>query len=222
LRAGGVRGARKRVARLRRAAGLGGCHRRRRARTTVADPTHAPAPHLVARDCAAPAPDRRWRGASTDVATHEGGRSLAVRLDAHARRVVGRALADRVRAALAGDALTMALPARRPPPGLVHHTDRGGPYPAAAARAVLAARGVAVARSRRGDGYDNAMAESFVATRTADLLAARAWPTRTAARTASFAWLASGSNRQRRHSARNDQPPVAFEEAVVWLSRVAA
>lgn len=70
LRAAGVRGARKRVARLMRAAGLVGCHRRRRVRTTIADP--APAPNLVARDFAAPTPDRLWIGDLTYVPTQEG------------------------------------------------------------------------------------------------------------------------------------------------------
>ena len=74
LRAAGVRCARKRVARLLRAAGLAGCHRRRRVRTTVADPAHTPAPNLVARDFTAPAVDRRWLGDSTSVATQEGWR----------------------------------------------------------------------------------------------------------------------------------------------------
>ena len=64
----GLRCARKRVARLMRAAGLVGCHRRRRTRTTVAEPAHVPAPNLVARDFPAPAPDRLWLGDITYVA----------------------------------------------------------------------------------------------------------------------------------------------------------
>ena len=83
--------------RLMRAAGPSGRHRRRRARTTVADPAHTPAPHLVARDCTAAAPDRLWVGDITYFATREGWRYLAVLLDAHSRRVVGWAMADRLR-----------------------------------------------------------------------------------------------------------------------------
>jgi transposase InsO family protein len=183
---------------------------------------HAPAPNLVARDFAAPAPDRLWLGDITYVATHEGWLYLAVLLDAHSRRVVGWAMADHLRAELAVDALTMALRARRPPPGLVHHTDRGCQYTAAAYREALAARGLVCSMSRSGDCYDNAMAESFFATLKAELLDARAWPTRTAARTAIFEWLEIWYNRQRRHSGLNYQPPVAFEEDVLLLSRVAA
>ena len=132
FRAGGVRCARKRVARLMRTMGLVGCHRRRRTRTTVADPTRAPALNLVARDFTAAAPDRLWIGDITFVPTREGWLSLAVLLDVYSRRVIGWAMADHLRAELALDALAMALQARRPPPGLVHHTDRGGRYTAAA------------------------------------------------------------------------------------------
>ncbi len=129
---------------------------------------HVPAPNLVARDFAAPAPDRRWIGDSTDVATWEGWLYVAVLLDAHSRRVVGWAMADHLRAELARDALAMALRGRRPGAGLVHHTDRGCQYPADSDRAALAASGIAASMSRVGDCYDNAMAESCFATLTAD------------------------------------------------------
>ncbi len=119
-----ARCARKRVARLLRAAGLVGCHRRR-TRTTVTDPAHAPAPNLVARDFAAPAPDRLWLGDSTYVATSEGWLYLAVLVDAYSRRVIGWAMADHLRTELARDAPCGARRARRPRAGLVHHTDRG-------------------------------------------------------------------------------------------------
>src|SRR4051812_21623281 len=151
LRARGVRCARQRVARLMRAAGLVGCHRRRRVRTTVADPAQPPAPNLVARDFAAPRVNRLWIGDITYLATREGWLSLAVLLDAHSRRVVGWAMADHLRTELALDALTMALAQRRPGAGLVHHTDRGCQYTAAAYQAALAARGVTVSMSRAGE-----------------------------------------------------------------------
>ena len=222
LRAGGVRCARKRVARLMRAAGLVGCHRRRRARTTIANPAHAPAPNLVARDFAATSPDRLWFGDITYLPTREGWLYLAVLLDAHSRRVVGWAMAEHLRAELALDVLALALRVRRPPPGLVHHTDRGCQYTAAAYQQALAARGVTALMSRAGDCYDNAVAESFFATLKAELIDARTWPTRTAARTAIFEWLEVWYNRQRRHSAPNYRPPVIFEGDVLLLSRFAA
>ncbi len=217
LRAGGVRCARKRVARLMRTAGLVGCHRRRRARTAVAEPTHTPAPNLVARDFRATAPDHLWIGDITYIATAEGWLYLAVLVDVHSRRVVGWAMADHLRTELALDALAMALQARRPPPGLVHHTDRGCQYTAAAYQAALAARGIVCSMSRAGECRDNAMAESFFATLKAELVDARTWPTRAAARLAIFEWLEVWYNRQRRHSALGYLTPVAHEEQHLLL-----
>lgn len=222
LRAAGVRCARKRVARLMRAAGLVGCHRRRRIRTTVADPTRTPAPNLVARDCTAPAADRLWIGDITFVPTGEGWLYLAVLVDAYSRRVVGWAMADHLRAELAADALAMALGRRRPAAGLVHHTDRGGQYTATAYQAALAAHGITCSMSRAGECLDNAMAESFFSTLKAELVEAHHWPTRAAARQAIFEWLEVWYNRQRRHSALAYRSPVNFEEQLLLLCPQAA
>jgi putative transposase len=222
LRADGIRCARKRVARLMRAAGLAGCHRRRRARTTIADPTQSPAANLVARDCTAPTANRLWVGDITYVATHEGWLYLAVLLDVHSRRAVGWAMADHLRAELALEALAMALAAQRPGTDLVHHTDRGAQYTASADQAALAARGITVSMSRSGDCYDNALAERFFATLKAERVDAHRWPTRAAARRAIFAWLEVWYNRQRRHSALGYRSPVAWEEHVLLLRGQAA
>ncbi len=212
LRASGVRCGSRRVARLMRAAGLAGCHRRRRTRTTVPDPARVPAPNLVARDFTAAGPDRLWIGDITYIATWEGWLYLAVLLDAHSRRVVGWAMADHLRTELTLDALAMALGSRRPAAGLIHHTDRGGQYAAIAYQEVLAARDITASMSRAGDCYDNAMAESFFATLKAELVDTRPWPTRQTARQAIFEWIEVFYNRQRSHSALGYQPPVAFEQ----------
>jgi len=212
LRASGVRCGSRRVARRMRAAGLAGCHRRRRTRTTVPDPARVPAPNLVARDFTAAGPDRLWIGDITYIATWEGWLYLAVLLDAHSRRVVGWALADHLRTELTLDALAMARGSRRPAAGLIHHTDRGGQYAAIAYQEVLAARDITASMSRAGDCYDNAMAESFFATLKAELVDTRPWPTRQTARQAIFEWIEVFYNRQRSHSALGYQPPVAFEQ----------
>jgi len=220
-RAAGVRSSRRRVARLMRAAGRAGRCRRRRARTTASDPTPAPAPDLVARDVTATGPERLWRGDSTYLPTREGGRSLAVPLDACSRRVIGRALADHRRTARALAAPTMALRGRRPAPGLVHHTDRGCQDTAAAYQQALAARGVSCSLRRAGACRDNALAERCCATLQAERVGAAPWPTRAAARTAAFAWLASCYNRQRSHAALAYQPPVTFEANMLLLCQPA-
>jgi transposase InsO family protein len=144
-----------------------------------------------------------------------------VLLDAHSRRVVGWAMADHLRAELALDALTMALDRRRPGAGLVHHSDRGCQYTAAAYQEVRAARGVTVSMSRPGECLDSAMAESFFSTLKAEIADAQIWPSRAAARTAIFEWIEVFYNRQRRHSALAYQPPAAFAEVLLLQDRAA-
>ncbi len=209
------------MARLLRAAGLAGYHRRR-PRTAVADPAQPAAPNLVARDFSAAGVHRLWLGDSTSLPTREGWLYRAVLLEAHSRRVVGWALADHVRTELARDALTMARQARRPSPGLVHHTDRGGQYTARAYQGALAARGLVSSMRRAGDCLDNAMAERCFSTLKVELVDGRSWTTRASARSAVFAWLAVRYNRQRRHAALAYQPPAAFEEELLLLHEHAA
>jgi len=155
------------------------------------------------------------------VPTGEGWLYLAVLLDACSRRVVGRAMAEHLRAELALGALTMALRGRRPAPGLVHHTDRGCQYTAATYQARLAERGLICSMSRAGECLDNAMAESFFATLKAEFADRRRWPTRAAARLAIFEWIEVWYNRQRRHSTLNYQSPVAWEEVLLLHPTVA-
>jgi len=154
---------------------------------------------------------------STYLPTGEGWLYLAVLLDAHSRRVIGWAMAEHLRAELALDALTMALTARRPGAGLIHHTDRGCQYTAAAYQEARAALGLIASMSRSGDCYDNALAERFFATLKAELVNTQRWPTRAAARRAIFAWLEVWYNRQRRHSALNYSSSVAHEEQMLLL-----
>jgi len=165
---------------------------------------------------------RLWLGDITYVPTGEGWLYLAVLLDAHSRRAIGWAMADHLRTALALEALAMAVRVRRPSAGLVHHTDRGSQYTAAAYQSPLGVRGIVCSKSRSGECLDNAMAERFFATLKAELVAAHRWPTRVAARTAIFAWVEVFYNRQRAHSALAYRPPVTFEEEVLLLSDRAA
>jgi len=121
----GTRCSRKRVARLMRAEGLEGVHRRRSARTTVQDRDRAPAPDLVERLFGASRPDVLWVADITYVPTWQGFLYLAVVLDAFSRRVVGWSMAGHLRTELICDALDMAIARRQPDEGLIHHSDRG-------------------------------------------------------------------------------------------------
>jgi hypothetical protein len=129
LRATGRCVGKKRIARLMRAAGVAGRCPKQFKRTTI--PAVAPAaqpPDLVRRDFNPNGPDHVWVADITYVRTWEGWLYLAVILDAFSRRVVGWSLADHLRTELATNALHMALATRRPPRGLIHHSDRGGQY----------------------------------------------------------------------------------------------
>ncbi len=211
LRRAGLVANKKRVVRLMRLHGMAGRFRHRKCRTTFPGPDGYHIPDLVGRGFAPGQPDVAWCQDITYIPTAEGWLYLAVLVDVYSRRVVGWAMADHLRTELALDALAMALQARRPPPGLVHHTDRGCQYTAAAYQAALAARGIVCSMSRAGECLDNAMAERFFATLKAELGDARTWPTRAAARTAIFEWIEVWYNRQRRHSALAYQAPVAHE-----------
>jgi putative transposase len=217
LQAQGRRHGRKRVARLMRQAGLAGCHRRRRRpRTTVADPAAAPAPNLVQRDFNPLAPDQLWLADITYVPTGEGWLYLAAVLDAFSRRVVGWAMADHLRTELVLDALEAALATRRPAAGLVHHSDRGCQYASVAFGRRLQAAGLVPSMSRIANCWDNAVAESFFATLKGELVDRpdrEPWPTRAAARQTIFEYVEVFYNRRRRHSTLRYLSPAAYEAA---------
>jgi putative transposase len=201
---------RKRVARLMREAGLVGCRPRGVRRTTIADPT-AQVDDLVRRDFRPGEPDRLWVSDITYVRTDEGWLYLAAILDACSRRVVGWSLADHLRTELALDALTMALTARQPAPGLIHHSDRGTQYLSGAYADRLAGHHLRQSVGRPGTCWDNAVAESFFATLKTELLHRQAWTTRQQARTAVFEYIEAFYNRQRRHSTLGYLTPAEFE-----------
>ena len=218
LRAAGLRVGQKRVARLMRTDGLVGTPARRRAPRTT-DSTHAfpIAPNLLARRFAVDdangvaAVNRMWVSDITYVPTREGWLYLAVVLDLASRRVVGWAMRDTLAAELALEALQMALDQRHPAPGLVHHSDRGVQYACTAYRELLAAHGLAASMSRRGDCWDNAVAESFFATLERELIDRGDWRTRAEAATAIFDYIATWYNTRRLHSTLDYQSPAAYE-----------
>ncbi len=177
LRALGERYGRRRVARLMREAGLRGCLRGKRRCTTRGDKRAIPAPDLVRRKFSATLPDRLWLADITYVKTDEGFLHLAFVLDAHSRRVVGWSMASHLRTELVIEALEMAVWRRKPGAGLIHHTDRGSQYTALSFGERLEEVGIVPSMGRIGSALDNAMAESFVSTLKAELVArATAFP----------------------------------------------
>ena len=212
LRALGIRCGRKRVARLMRRAKLRGCLRGRRIKTTYRAALQQAAPDLVERNFVAGEPDRLWVADITYVRSAEGFVYLAFILDVCTRRVVGWSMATHLRTEIVVDALQMAIARRKPAPGLVHHSDRGVQYTSLSFSKRLEDEGLLPSMGRVGSAYDNALAESFVATLKTELLYRNAWPTRQAARTAIFEYIEGFYNTRRRHSALGYLSPAEFEE----------
>ena len=188
LAAEGVAVGRKRVARLMRQAGIQGVHRRRKVSTTRQNPERAAAPDLVRREFTADGPDRTWVSDITYVPTQAGFLYLAVVIDVWSRRAVGWSMRNDMATPLVTDALDMAL-AQRAPDQLIHHSDRGSQYTSAAFRTRCERAGIQVSMGRRGDAYDNAVAESFFATLETELLARSDFATRNQARSAVFDYI---------------------------------
>ena len=212
LGARGHRISRKRVARLMRQRGLAGRRRRRFRATTDSRHTLPVAPNVLDRQFVQPAPDVAWVTDITYILTGEGWLYLAVILDLWSRLVVGWAVSERITRELTLSALDMALVRRRGPlHGLVHHSDRGSQYASGDYQAVLTAEGIVCSMSRRGNCWDNAVAESFFATLKVELVHDASWATRQAAGTELFEYIEVFYNGQRRHSSLGYLSPRAFE-----------
>ena len=173
----------------------------------------------LARRLVPTAVNQLWVADITYVRLSEAFVYLAVILDAFSRRVIGWALADHLRAELALEALEMALAAREVVPGgLVHHSDRGVQYACGDYVQRLKAAHIQPSMSRVGCPWDNAMAESFMATLKRDEVDGQAYRDENHARAAIGVFIEEIYNRQRLHSALDYRAPVEFEmmERPVW------
>jgi putative transposase len=197
----------KRVARLMRLEGLRGRRARRFRATTRADGT-PPAPNHLQRRFQVAGPNRVWASDVTACWTTEGWLYVAVVLDLGSRRVIGWAAGATPGQELTVPALQSALRRRAPAEGLLHHSDRGMHYTGTSYQRLLAAHGITVSMSRRGDCWDNAVAESFFATLKTEL--ETTWRSRAEGIDALRQYL-DWYNTQRLHSTLGYVSPVAFE-----------
>jgi len=211
LREHGIRVAKKRVARLMQRAQLVARRRRRFIRTTDSRHGYRAAPNLLRRDFRPEAANRAWAADITYIPTHAGWLFLAVVIDLHSRRVVGWAMHNFIDRRLTLNALQMALKARRPSPGLIHHSDRGVQYACDDYRRALAAAGAVCSMSRKGDCWDNAVVESFFSTLKAELLHDRDFVTHDQACTAVADYIETFYNGRRKHSTLGFLAPVEYE-----------
>ena len=114
-------------------------------------------------------------------------------------------------AEIAIDALNMAIQRQRPPPGLIHHSDRGIQYAAGSYRQVLAGSGISPSMSRKGNCWDNAPMESFFHTLKTERVHHRVYATRDQARRDLFQYIEGFYNPRRLHSALGYLSPDEME-----------
>lgn len=182
--------------------------------TTQQHPGARTAPNLLNQDFSAQAPNQKWVTDITYIDTSEGWLYLAIVLDLYSRRVVGWAMSERIDTHLVNQALKMACSTRKPPAGLLHHSDRGCQYTSDTYQGYLADLGCTVSMSRTGNCYDNAAMESFFATLKAECAQSQ-FLSRAQARTAIFEFIESWYNRRRLHSSLDYLSPVEFEQTLL-------
>jgi len=211
LREDGHSVSRKRVARLMRELGIEGRRKRRFRATTDSQHRFPVASNVLMRDFDVDAPNTAWVTDITYLATLEGWLYLAVILDLFSRRVVGYAMSEQIDRALVLEALGKALVQRPGARDLIHHSDRGSQYASHDYRDALDQAGITCSMSRRGDCWDNAVAESFFGTLKMELIYELPLQTRSATRSAVADYIETFYNVRRRHSSLDYQSPVEFE-----------
>jgi len=212
---------RKRVARLMREEGIEGQRKRRFRVTTDSRHPHPVAANVLQRNFTASAPNKAWVTDITYIWTREGWMYLAAILDLYSRRVVGWSMDSCIDRSLALDALNMALKTRRPQSGLLHHSDRGVQYASADYQNQLRESGIICSMSRKGDCWDNAVAESLFSTLKAELVHRADYVSHDHARASVFEYIEVFYNRRRRHSALGYVSPVDHEAAALGKATAA-
>jgi putative transposase len=203
----------KRVARLMRDLGLQGVSRRgKKPRTTVPAAEMAPpTPDLVERRFVAERPNALWLADITYIETRQGYLFLAVVMDMFSRKIVGWSMRDDLKAELVVDALAMAVTRRRPPAGLVHHSDRGSQYTSLAFGRTLRESGLLQSLGRVGHAGDNAACESCISTLKEEWIKRHTYESRDQARLSIFRYIETFYNPRRRHSSLGGISPDRYE-----------
>jgi putative transposase len=207
----GVYCSENRVARLMRRHQIAAKRKRKFVTTTDSNHSLSVAENRLNQEFTASRPNEKWVTDITYIWTKEGWLYLAVVLDLFSRKVVGWAMDHRMGKELVVKALQMALLARKPAPGLLHHSDRGSQYASKAYQQLLKHHQLECSMSRRGNCYDNAPMESFFATLKQELVFHRQYQTRQEAKADIFEYIQVWYNRKRKHSALGYLSPEQFE-----------
>jgi len=209
---------RRRTARLMKEQGLQGAQKRRwRPRTTQRDPQATAFPNRldsieVAR------PNQAWAADITYIPTRDGWLYLAAAMDLCSRRITGWALGERMPADLVVEAFRRAAARQSPPPGLIHHSDRGGQYTSREFAKTLASHKALGSMGRTGTCYDNAAMESFWASLKTELIGRRVFESLEQARLEIFDYIETFYNTRRLHSALGYKSPADYETQYLNLS----
>ncbi len=204
---------RNRVHRLMRIHGIMARYKRKYKTTTDSRHTLPVASNLLNRQFNVSAPNQVWVSDITYIPTQEGWLYLATTLDLYSRKIVGWAMDQRMQKSLVIRALQMALHNRRPNPlqRLMHHSDRGSQYASKLFQKLLKVNDIRCSMSRKGNCWDNAVAESFFHTLKEELVHHQRYKTRDDARQSIFEYIEVFYNQHRLHSSLGYRSPDQFE-----------
>jgi putative transposase len=210
----GLQVSRRRIGRILAQAGLRCKTRRKYKAPRTSEQAQTVAPNQLNREFTVREPNTVYVGDITYLPTGEGWLYLAIVLDLCSRAVVGWSMADHMRAELVNQALAMALVQRQPAAGLIMHTDRGSQYGADSYQQLLTQHGIQPSMSRKGNCWDNAVAESFFHTLKTELIYLEDFDTYEQAQMAVFEYIEVFYNRQRCHSANGYLAPLVYEQTL--------
>ena len=209
---------RQRIGRLMKEEGLA-CKAKRKFKATTDSSHNKPvADNLLKRDFHRDQPDQAYVGDITYIPTREGWLYLSVFIDLCSRAVVGWSMSNRMTATLVTDSLQMAMWKRRPGSGLLVHSDRGSQYVSENYQKLLGENEFVCSMSRKGNCWDNAVAESFFHTLKTELTHHEDFETREEAKQVIFEYIEVFYNRQRKHSANGYLAPYMYEEKLADAS----
>jgi putative transposase len=191
--------------------------KRRYKNTTDSNHNLPIAPNILNRDFYASNPNEKYVGDITYIPTSEGWLYLATVIDLYSRKVVGWSMDDSMRTSLVNDALNMAIQHRKPAKGLIWHTDRGSQYASYSHKDLLQKYEIVQSMSRKGNCWDNAVAESFFKSLKNELVYQKYFYTKKQAKQEIFEYIEFYYNRTRSHSYLGNLSPVKFEEINLML-----
>lgn len=209
---------RTRVRKLMKKLGLVVKQKRKFKVTTDSKHRHPIADNVLNRAFNPELPNQAWATDITFIWTQEGWVYLAVVIDLHARRVVGWAMGKRMHKALVIRALLMAINLRKPPPGLIHHSDRGSQYASREYQKLLKQHGMICSMSRKGNCWDNAPVERFFSSLKREWIVDRIYRTRQEAIADVREYVAIYYNAKRLHSTLGYRTPVDYENSLTFVS----